>query len=147
NARVLETARRKDEFLAVLGHELRNPLAPIATAVELLARHPAAAREQQVIDRHLRHLSRLVDDLLDISRVTRGHVELQSEHVALASVLERAAEIAAPLIARYRHALSVGDAGDVMLKGDPVRLAQIFGNLLVNGAKFTPPEGQISVEV
>src|SRR4029079_8539998 len=105
NARVLETARRKDEFLAVLGHELRNPLAPIATAVELLARHPAAAREQQVIDRHLRHLSRLAHDLLDISSVTRGHVELRSEYVSLESVLERASEMVAPLIARHRHTL------------------------------------------
>ena len=96
-ANVLEAARRKDEFLAMLGHELRNPLAPILTAVELLARHPAAARERDVIERHTRHLARLVDDLLDISRVTRGHVELRSEHVSLASVLERAVEIAAPL--------------------------------------------------
>jgi signal transduction histidine kinase/CheY-like chemotaxis protein len=147
NARVLEVAQRKDEFLAVLGHELRNPLAPIATAVELLERHPAAARERQVIDRHLRHLSRLVDDLLDISRVTRGHVELRSEYVALASVIERASELVAPLIARHRHTLSVGDVGDIMLKGDPVRLTQIFGNLLVNGAKFTPPGGRLDIEV
>ncbi|HSR99508.1 MAG TPA: hybrid sensor histidine kinase/response regulator [Kofleriaceae bacterium] len=147
NARVLEAARRKDEFLAVLGHELRNPLAPIATAVELLERHPAAVRERQVIDRHLRHLSRLVDDLLDISRVTRGHVELRSEYVALTSVLERAAELAAPLIARHRHTLRVADADDITLQGDPVRLAQIFGNLLVNAAKFTPPGGRLEVDI
>ena len=147
NARVLEVARRKDEFLAMLGHELRNPLAPIATAVELLARHPAAAREQQVIERHLRHLSRLVDDLLDISRVTRGHVELRSEYVSLASVLERAVEIAVPLVARHRHALHIQSAEGITLQGDPVRLAQIFGNLLVNAAKFTPPGGKLDVEI
>ena len=90
----------------MLGHELRNPLAPIMTAVELLARNPSAARERDVIERHTRHLARLVDDLLDISRVTRGHVELRSEPVSLASVLERAVEIAAPLVSRHRHALA-----------------------------------------
>jgi signal transduction histidine kinase/ActR/RegA family two-component response regulator len=147
NARVLEVARHKDEFLAILGHELRNPLAPIATAVELLERHPAVAREQQVIDRHLRHLSRLVDDLLDISRVTRGHVELRSEHVPLSSVLERAVEIAAPLVSRHRHVLHVQGSEGIFLKGDPVRLAQVFGNLLVNAAKFTAPGGKLDVEV
>ena len=147
NARVLDAAGRKDEFLAILGHALRNPLAPIATAVELLARHPAAAREQQVIERHLRHLSRLVDDLLDISRVTRGHVELRSEHVSLTSVLERAVEIAAPLVSRHRHALHLQGSEGIFLQGDPVRLAQVFSNLLVNAAKFTPPGGQLDVEV
>jgi signal transduction histidine kinase/ActR/RegA family two-component response regulator len=144
-AHVLETARRKDDFLAMLGHELRNPLAPILTAVELLARHPSAARERTVIERHTRHLARLVDDLLDISRVTRGHVELQNEQVSLGSVLERAVEIVSPLVSRHRHALQVGDAHDVTLQGDPVRLAQIFGNLLTNAAKFTPPGGKIDV--
>ncbi|HXI55397.1 MAG TPA: hybrid sensor histidine kinase/response regulator [Polyangia bacterium] len=147
NANVLEIARRKDDFLAMLGHELRNPLAPIVTAVERLARHPAAAREQKVIDRHTRHLSRLVDDLLDISRVTRGHVELRREQVSLASVLERAVEIAAPLITRHKQALEVASADGVTLEGDPVRLAQIFANLLTNAAKFTPPGGSIDVSV
>jgi signal transduction histidine kinase len=147
NAYVLEAAKRKDEFLAMLGHELRNPLAPIATAVELLARHPSAARERSVLERHTRHLARLVDDLLDISRVTRGHVELRSERLTLASVLERAVEIATPLIARQRHALRVGDARGVNLEGDPVRLAQVFGNLLTNAAKFTPAGGHIEVAV
>ncbi len=146
-ANVLDAAHRKDDFLAMLGHELRNPLAPIMTAVELLARHPIAAREQQVIDRHTRHLARLVDDLLDISRVTRGHVELSSELVSLSSVLERAVELANPLIARHHHTLQVGNAEGIMLKGDAVRLAQIFGNLLTNAAKFTPPFGRIVISV
>ena len=144
SARVLDAAHRKDEFLAVLGHELRNPLAPILTAVELLARNPTAAREQAVIDRNTRHLARLVDDLLDISRVTRGHVELRSERVALATVLERAVEIASPLIARHHHRLAVAGAEGVVVRGDPVRLAQVFGNLLTNAAKFTPPGGTIT---
>jgi signal transduction histidine kinase/CheY-like chemotaxis protein len=146
-ANVLDAARRKDDFLAILGHELRNPLAPIMTAVELLARHPSAARERSIIDRHTRHLARLVDDLLDISRATHGHVELRREYVSLNSVLERAAEIAAPLVNRSRHTLTVAGADDITLLGDPVRLAQIFGNLLTNAAKFTPPEGRIDVLV
>jgi CheY-like chemotaxis protein/anti-sigma regulatory factor (Ser/Thr protein kinase) len=131
----------------MLGHELRNPLAPIMTAVELLTRHPAAARERQVIDRNTRHLARLVDDLLDISRVTRGHVELRSEPVPLTAILERAVEISGPLISRYHHSLTVGDAGGLTIQGDPVRLAQVFGNLLTNAAKFTPPGGDIEVAV
>ncbi len=146
-ANVLEAAQRKDEFMAMLGHELRNPLAPILTAVELLARHPEASREQQVISRNTRHLARLVDDLLDISRVTQGHLALRSEAVTLSTVLDRAVELAAPLVARNRHQLRVGDASGVMLRGDPVRLVQVFGNLLGNAAKFTPPEGRIEVAV
>jgi signal transduction histidine kinase len=146
-ANVLETARRKDDFLAMLGHELRNPLAAIVTATELLKHHAVAARERDVIERHTNHVVRLVDDLLDISRVTRGHVELRSEHVSLASVLERAVEIAAPIVARHRHELHVASARDVGLQGDPVRLAQVFGNLLTNAAKFTPPGGRIDVQV
>jgi CheY-like chemotaxis protein len=122
-------------------------LAPILTAAELLARHPVAAREQQIIERHTRHLTRLVDDLLDISRVTLGHLELRSEHVSLALVLERAGEIAAPLVARHRHKWNVGSAAGIAVQGDPVRLAQILGNLLTNAAKFTPAGGQIDVVI
>jgi signal transduction histidine kinase/CheY-like chemotaxis protein len=147
SAYVLDAARRKDDFLAMLGHELRNPLAPIMIAVELLGRHPEISRERNIIDRHSRHLARLVDDLLDISRVTRGHVELRRERVALQSILERAVEVAAPLVTRNRHRLVVADAGDIVLAGDPVRLAQIFGNLLTNAAKFTPAGGEIEVTI
>jgi signal transduction histidine kinase len=146
-ADVLEAARRKDDFLAILGHELRNPLGPILTAVELLARHPAAARERKVIERHTQHLARLVDDLLDISRVTRGSVELRREQVSLSSVLERAMEMASPLVSRHGHTLQIANAEDVTLRGDPVRLAQIFANLLTNAAKFTPPAGNIDVSI
>jgi signal transduction histidine kinase len=147
SANVLEIARRKDDFLAMLGHELRNPLAAIVTASDLLRHHPDVARERDVIERHTNHLVRLVDDLLDISRVTRGYVELRSEPVSLAAVLQRAVEIATPLVTRSRHELHVASAGDVALQGDPVRLVQIFGNLLTNAAKFTPPGGRIDVLV
>ncbi|HEV8551426.1 MAG TPA: hybrid sensor histidine kinase/response regulator [Polyangiaceae bacterium] len=147
NANVLEAAQRKDEFLAVLGHELRNPLAPILTAVELLARRPEAERERQVIERNTRHLARLVDDLLDISRVTRGQIELKSEPVSLASVLERAVDLVMPAVTRFGHTLAVGSAGETMLQGDSVRLVQVFGNLLNNSAKFTAAGGRIEVLV
>jgi signal transduction histidine kinase/ActR/RegA family two-component response regulator len=146
-ANVLELARRKDDFLAMLGHELRNPLAPIVTVVDLLKDNPSAAREREVIDRHAQHMARIVDDLLDISRVTHGQIELRQELVALASVLQRAVEIASPLVSRNRHQLHVEDAQDTFLLGDPIRLAQIFGNLLTNAAKFTPPGGRIGVQV
>jgi signal transduction histidine kinase/ActR/RegA family two-component response regulator len=146
-ARVLEAARRKDEFLAELGHELRNPLAPILTVVELLARNPTVGRERSIIERHTRHLARLVDDLLDISRVTRGNIELRREPVNLGATLERAVELASALVVRHRHRIDVDAAADVTLVGDGVRLVQVFGNLLTNAAKFTPPGGRIEVRV
>jgi signal transduction histidine kinase/CheY-like chemotaxis protein len=147
SASVLEVARRKDDFLAMLGHELRNPLAPIVTAVELLKMNPTAARERDVIERHAQHLTRIVDDLLDISRVTHGHIELQREHVPLAAILQRATEIASPLVSRNQHRLEVADAHDTVVQGDPIRLAQVFGNLLTNAAKFTPLGGRIDVGI
>ncbi len=145
SANVLDVARRKDDFLAMLGHELRNPLAAIVTAVELQKYRGTGSREVDVVERHTNHLVRLVDDLLDISRLTRGHVELRNERVPLASVLEHAVEMAAPLIKRNHHALEAEDAGGVLLQGDPVRLTQVFANLLTNAAKFTPPGGRIEV--
>lgn len=144
-AHVLEAAKRKDEFLAMLGHELRNPLAPILTAVELLGGHPQAAREREVIERHTRHLARLVDDLLDISRLERGHIELRQEPVMLGVALERAVELASHHIERNQHQLVVTRAADVLVQGDPVRLEQVFGNLLTNAAKFTPAGGRIEL--
>ena len=147
NANVLEVARRKDDFLAMLGHELRNPLAPILTATELLARDGVAPREQEIIARNTRHLARLVDDLLDIARIARGHVELRDEQVPLATALQRAAELVGPVVTRQRHTLCVDSGDGVTLRGDPVRLVQIFGNLLSNAAKFTPPAGRIELKV
>ena len=131
----------------MLGHELRNPLAPILTAVELMGRNPAAARERDVIERNTRHLARLVDDLLDISRAAHGNIELRRETVSLASVLDRALEIVVPLVTRNRHQLRVESAGDVAVQGDPVRLAQVFTNLLTNAVKFTPAGGRIDVRI
>jgi signal transduction histidine kinase/ActR/RegA family two-component response regulator len=147
SANVLEVARRKDDFLAMLGHELRNPLAAIVTAVELQKHRHTGGREVEIVERHTQHLVRLVDDLLDISRLARGHVELRDETVSLASVLERAVEMVGPMMTRQQHVLEVADGGGITLQGDSVRLTQVFANLLTNAAKFTPPGGRIQVSV
>ncbi|HET9930144.1 MAG TPA: ATP-binding protein [Polyangiaceae bacterium] len=142
-----EAVRRKDEFLALLGHELRNPLAPIRTAVELMrVRYPElAARELDVIERQLRYVTRLVDDLLDISRVTRGTLELKLEVCELATLVREAITMVTPLLESRRHRLEVELAHGVFVDADPLRFTQIVANLLNNAAKFTPAGGAISV--
>jgi PAS domain S-box-containing protein len=138
--------RRKDEFLAMLGHELRNPLAPIRTALELMRlRGHAATREQQVIERQVEHLGRLVDDLLDVSRITRGKVKLDQQSLEVSSVLAKAIEIATPLLEQQAHELTTDVARGLRVLGDPIRLAQVVSNLLTNAAKYTPPSGHIHV--
>jgi signal transduction histidine kinase len=143
-----ETANRtKDEFLAMLGHELRNPLAPIMTALELMRLRPnvGAERERALIERQVQHLVGLVDDLLDVSRITRGKVELRSTSVELAEVVARSVEVASPLLEQRRHVLALDVAAGLIVHGDPVRLAQVVSNLLTNAAKYTPNGGQITV--
>jgi PAS domain S-box-containing protein len=141
--------RRKDEFLAVLGHELRNPLAPILAAVQLLAlRGEGTERERAVIERQVRHLERLVDDLLDVSRITRGKIELRRARIDFVDAVSKALEMTRPAIEQKRHALSVhASAGAHYVEGDPVRLAQVVANLLTNAARYTPPGGSIDVKV
>jgi signal transduction histidine kinase/ActR/RegA family two-component response regulator len=139
--------RTKDEFLAMLGHELRNPLAPIVTALHVLelGGRPLT-HEHAVIRRQVQHLARLVDDLLDVSRITRGMVELRLERLELAPIVERAVEMAAPLLEQRRHHLSVEvAAAGLAVRGDPVRLAQVVSNLITNAARYTPPGGHVSV--
>ncbi len=140
-----ETANRtKDAFLAMLGHELRNPLAPIVTALALLKqRRVAWTREHDVIDRQVQHLTRLVSDLLDVSRIARGKIELRRELVTLDAVVHRAAEMTAPLFEQRKHRLEVDVPSGVVVSGDQVRLAQVFANLLSNAAAYTPPAGRI----
>jgi CheY-like chemotaxis protein/nitrogen-specific signal transduction histidine kinase len=142
--------RTKDEFLAMLGHELRNPLAPIATALQLikLRGDSRSAREYQVIERQVKQMTRLVDDLLDVSRISRGKIELKKEQIDLRDVLARAAEIAIPLFDRKNHRLdvTVPDA-PLMLDGDDSRLTQVFANLLNNAAKYTDVGGKIALRV
>ncbi len=145
-----EADRRKDEFLATLAHELRNPLAPIRNAVFILNAANADAAQRQlarnVIDRQVRHMSLLLDDLLDVSRVTRGQFEIKREYVALRSVCDVAVETARPLIEAKRHTLRVAlPADSVTLEADPLRLAQVVSNLLTNAAKYTDAEGLIEL--
>jgi PAS domain S-box-containing protein len=147
-----EADRRKDEFLATLAHELRNPLAPIRSSLQLL-KMPVAdpaihQRARDMMERQLHHLVRLVDDLLDVSRIMRGKIELRTEVVALDAVIARALETAQPLIDAQCHTLEVSlPVPPVALKADPVRLAQVVGNLLANAAKYTEPGGNIRVAV
>ena len=143
---------KKDEFLAMLAHELRNPLAPIKAAAELLklagADNPRLGRAAGIIDRQVRHMTELVDDLLDVSRVTRGLVELDRQAVDMKAVVSSAVEQARPLIEERRHALHVrADAAPAPVCGDHTRLVQVLVNLLVNAAKYTPREGRIEVGV
>jgi PAS domain S-box-containing protein len=137
----------KDEFLAMLGHELRNPLAPIVTAIELLKLNGhEATREVATIDRQSQHLIRLVDDLLDIARVTRGKLDLKRRRCELQVVVAKAIEIAAPLIEQRRHTLKVSVESNIFVDGDEFRLAQLLANLLTNAAKYTPDSGHIYIE-
>src|SRR5437899_2663010 len=141
-------SRSKDEFLAMLGHELRNPLSPILTALELmkLRGDGRISREQEVIDRQTRHLIRLVDDLLDVSRITRGKVELRKQVIDLRAVLAKATEMASPLIEQRLHHFHVFvPPRGLKLVADEARLAQVIANLLNNAAKYTEPGGHISV--
>jgi two-component system CheB/CheR fusion protein len=144
-----EADRRKDEFLATLGHEFRNPLASIRNAAQALnvlgPANPTVIQETtELIDRQVEHLSRLVDDLQDVSQIARGQLTLKLEPVELAEVVARAVEIGRPLIEARRHDLTVSLPSEpVHLEADLTRLAQIFGNLLSNAAKYTPESGHI----
>ncbi|HEY2411457.1 MAG TPA: PAS domain S-box protein [Pirellulaceae bacterium] len=142
-----EADRRKDEFLATLAHELRNPLAPIRSALEIqkLPGIDSAVVDEtrDVMERQFQQLVRLVDDLLDVSRVMRGKIELRLEQVDLATIVARAIETARPLIETQGHSLKIELAEPLLVNADPVRLAQVVGNLLTNAAKYTEPGGQI----
>jgi signal transduction histidine kinase len=143
-----QASRAKDEFIAMLGHELRNPLAPIQIALHLMEMRGdiASQRERAIIGRQVHHMTRLIDDLLDVARIIRGHVTLQPVPTELRSMVDKAVETAAPLIEQRRHALSleVPPTG-LKVMADPVRLAQVISNVLINAARYTPPEGQIRV--
>ncbi len=147
-----EQDRRKDEFLAMLAHELRNPLAPIAAAAEMLkfgtANEERVRRSSEVISRQVRHMTSLVDDLLDVSRVTRGLIKLDRALLDPMQLVANAVEQSQPLITARGHALSVtGDAAGARIAGDAHRLVQVLANLLNNAAKYTPHGGRIDVTV
>ncbi len=140
--------RAKDEFLAILGHELRNPLAPIASALELMAlRNPAASvDERRVIGRQVAHLSRLIDDLLDVSRITQGKIQLRWDPVDMKAVVANAVELTRPMFDKHTNRSSCGSRErPAVVVGDAVRLTQVLCNLLVNAAKFTPPDGRVTL--
>lgn len=146
--RLLEESRRKDELLAMLGHELRNPLAPILGATQLLGEHrdPARLAEQlAIIERQVKHMARLVDDLLDVARISGERFALRRTRMELAAAIDHAVEIATPLVEARGHTLVVEIEHGVTLDADPDRLAQVISNLLHNAAKFTEPGGVIAV--
>ena len=140
--------RRKDEFLATLAHELRNPLAPVRNALQILKMPRVDAetieRSREMMERQVQHLVRLVDDLMDVSRVMRGKIELRRERVELATIVARAVETVQPLVDAQGHELSVRISSEsLLLDADPVRFAQVVGNLVTNAAKYTEPNGRI----
>jgi PAS domain S-box-containing protein len=142
--------RRKDEFLATLAHELRNPLAPIRNMLELMKRAGGNAhlieQARATMERQLGHMVRLIDDLLDVSRISRGKVALKRERVELAAVLQQAVEACRPLIEGAKHELEITLPPEaVLLDADPVRLAQVYGNILNNACKYTDPGGRIQL--
>jgi signal transduction histidine kinase len=150
NATLREANRHKDEFLAMLAHELRNPLAPIHNAV-LLMRNPQLPPAQltwarEVIERQVGHLTKLVDDLLDVSRITRGKINVQREPIEVATVVARAVETVEPMLSRQRHELVVNvDPEPLYVDGDLTRLTQIVGNILSNAIKYTDAGGRIEL--
>jgi signal transduction histidine kinase/ActR/RegA family two-component response regulator len=141
-------SRAKDEFLAMLGHELRNPLAPIVTALQLLRLrgNDPAQHEHTIIERQVQHLTTLVDDLLDISRITQGKIELKRERLEMSTVVSRAIELASPLLEQRRHTLTVNvPEHGVPVVVDATRFAQVISNLLTNAAKYTEMDGTIEI--
>ena len=149
-AALREADRRKDEFLAMLAHELRNPLAPILSGLELLQttgeQRPDFAEVRGMMERQTRHLIALVDDLLDVSRITRNRLELRKRHVNLADVIRSAVEASHPFMVERKHRLAVSIPDrDITVDVDPHRLAQVVANLLNNAAKYTPQDGSVAL--
>jgi PAS domain S-box-containing protein len=146
---LIETDRRKNEFLAMLAHEMRNPLAPLSNAVQAIRRREPGDEHTlgiatQILDRQIQQMSRLVNDLLDASRISRGKIELRRERIALRAVLEEAIETVGPLLTRFEHTLTTSLPPEPLyIDGDAGRLSQVIGNLLANAAKFTDKGGRI----
>jgi PAS domain S-box-containing protein len=141
--------RAKDEFMAILGHELRNPLSPILTALHLLRLRGVAEgeRERAVIERQVQHLVRLIDDLLDVSRIAGGKIELKHQRIEAAEIIARAVETASPLLEQKQHELVVDvPRSGLAVNGDPTRLAQVISNLVINAAKYTDARGRVRIE-
>jgi len=150
NAQLAESDRRKDEFIAILAHELRNPLTPIVTSLELIrgcSTDPMVERARKVMERQTHHLVRLIDDLLDVARITRGKIELHLEDVEIGRAVEQSLETCRPLLEQKGHEVLVsGSSEPLVVRGDAVRLCQIIGNLLSNAARYTDAHGRIEVQ-
>lgn len=148
---LLDADRRKDEFLATLAHELRNPLAPIRNAMRIISGRADAdanvGRAKEVVERQLKHMVRLIDDLMDVSRITRGRVDLHRERIDVEVTVKIAAETSQPLLDMKHHALSIQADQRVFVQADATRLAQVFANLLNNSAKYSPPGSEISIKI
>lgn len=144
-----QSNRMKDEFLAMLGHELRNPMAPIVTALQLMKLHDEnQPQELQIIERQVKHMTRLVDDLLDISRVTRGTIEIKRRHVDVRDLLTKALELASPLMEQRGHHIEIDVPQEpIVVNADEGRMTQVFANLLMNAAKYTQMGGHIRVSI
>jgi len=146
-----EASRQKDRFLATLAHELRNPLAPLRTGLDILLsqpeKAPIAVRTLEAMNRQLTHMVRLVDDLLDVSRISRGTLEVRLEPVMLSSIIERAIETAGPSISRRNQSVSIDAEEPVPVRVDPTRIAQIIANLLDNASKHSSSGAQIRIEL
>jgi PAS domain S-box-containing protein len=145
-----ESDKRKDEFIATLAHELRNPLAPISNALQIWSRVGSdpqqSTRLREIMERQVQQLKRLIDDLLDVSRISRGKIKLRREPLSIVSIIEGALESVRPMIDESGHTVQVELPNDlVLVEGDSGRLMQVFGNLLNNAAKYTPRKGQIGV--
>ena len=152
NLELKQAARAKDEFLATLSHELRNPLSALTTAAALLDRpgaHPQDAQHaREIVRRQASQMTRLLDDLLDVSRISHGRLEIRKQPCDVAAIVNAAVETVQPLLVRKRHEFSLAmPDGPVALNADPVRLSQVIGNLLTNAAKYTEPGGKIALEV
>jgi PAS domain S-box-containing protein len=147
NQQLQEADRRKDELLAIVGHELRNPLAPIVTAIDVMEYRGLVGceRERAVIRRQALHMSRLVDDLLDVARVRRGKVALHRQPLELHTIITKAIELTSPLLEQRNHQLTVDIPRELLIEADATRMTQVFANLITNAAKYTPPRGHISV--
>ena len=148
NLQLAEADRRKNEFLGLLSHELRNPLTPIRNSIYILEKAtpggPQARRALAVIDRQMSHLTQLVDDLLDVTRISRGKIRLQRARLDLVEVVRRTVEDHRAFLEHHEVVLELPDDA-ISIDGDPARLGQVIGNLLINAAKFTPEKGEISV--
>jgi len=151
NAQLSAADRRKDEFLATLSHELRNPLAPMRSALDVFKLRSARAGDDrllQIFDRQLRHMTRLVDDLMEVSRITQGRMQLQRAPVELSALVRSAAQDMADTMKAARHSLRLFvEDGPIMVDGDATRLAQVVINLLTNAAKYTPDGGMIELHL